>query len=119
MQGIRLYRQSEGKFDDVTVASGISGSGLTYGLGLGISDINNDGWSDFYVSNDYTIPDYLYINNKDGTFTNELKDRNRSYQPFFLWVNDIADINNDGWTDIFTLDMLPEDNKRQKIIAGS
>lgn len=117
LQGIRLYRQSNGKFEDVTVQAGISGSALTYGLGLGISDINNDGWVDFYVSNDYTVPDYLYMNNKNGTFTNELKDR-IGHTSHFSMGNDIADINNDGWPDIFTLDMLPEDNRRQKLLLA-
>ncbi|MGB7394426.1 MAG: VCBS repeat-containing protein, partial [Pricia sp.] len=117
LQGVRLYRQQNGKFEDVTVQAGISGSALTYGLGLGISDVNNDGWVDFYVSNDYTIPDYLYINNQNGTFTDELKDR-IGHTSHFSMGNDIADINNDGWQDIFTLDMLPEDNRRQKLLLA-
>lgn len=117
LQGVRLYRQGNGNFEDVNVVTGISGSALTYGLGLGISDINKDGWPDFYVSNDYTIPDYLYINNKDGTFTNELTDR-IGHTSHFSMGNDIADINNDGWPDIFTLDMLPEDNRRQKLLLA-
>ncbi len=117
MQGVRLFQQEKGVFNDVTVASGVSGSALTYGLGIGISDVNDDGWVDFYVSNDYTIPDYLYINNKNGTFTNKLKEQ-LGHTSHFSMGNDLADINNDGLTDIFTLDMLPEDNRRQKLLLS-
>ena len=116
LQGVRLSRQTDGKFEDITKNAGVSGSALTYGLGIGISDLNNDGWSDFYVSNDYTIPDYLYINNQDGTFTNKLSEQ-LGHTSHFSMGNDIADINNDGWQDIFTLDMLPEDNRRQTLIS--
>lgn len=117
LQGVRLFEQDKGVFKDVTVKSGISGSALTYGLGIGIGDLNGDGWVDFYVSNDYTIPDYLYLNNKDGTFTNKLKEQ-LGHTSHFSMGNAIADINNDGLTDIFTLDMLPEDNKRQKLLLA-
>ena len=116
-QGTRLFEQKEGRFYDVTVSSGISGSALTYGLGIGISDINNDGWQDFYISNDYTVPDYLYINNKNKTFTDRLGSQ-MGHISHFSMGNTIADINNDGWQDIFTLDMLPEDNKRQKLLLA-
>lgn len=117
MQGVRLFQQDKGVFNDITLKSGISGSALTYGLGIGISDVNNDGWVDFYVSNDYTIPDYLYINNKNGTFTNKLKEQ-LGHTSHFSMGNDIADINNDGFADIFTLDMLPENNRRQKLLLS-
>lgn len=117
LQGVRLFRQDQGVFNDVTVKSGISGSALTYGLGIGISDINEDGWMDFYVSNDYTIPDYLYLNNQDGTFTDKLKDQ-LGHTSHFSMGNAIVDVNNDGRSDIFTLDMLPEDNKRQKLLLS-
>jgi hypothetical protein len=112
-RGIRLFQQDKGFFKDITTKSGISGSSLSYGLGIGIADLNQDGWPDFYVSNDYTIPDYLYINNKNGTFSNQLKESVR-YNSHFSMGNDIADLNNDGLQDIITLDMLPEDNQRQK-----
>ena len=117
LQGVRLYEQQEGKFTDVTQKSGISGSALTYGLGIGISDINNDGWLDFYVSNDYNVPDYLYINNQNGTFTDQLG-LQIGHTSHFSMGNNIADVNNDGWQDIFTLDMLPEDNQRQKLLLA-
>jgi len=117
MRGIRLYNQQEGKFKDVTTQAGINGSQLTYGLGLGISDLNNDGWPDFYVSNDYAVPDYLYINNQDGTFHNSLEE-SIGHSSHFSMGNDVVDINNDGHMDIITLDMLPEDNRRQKLLLA-
>ncbi|MEA1786415.1 VCBS repeat-containing protein [Arenibacter sp. GZD96] len=117
LQGVRLFQQTDGKFTDVTLKAGISGSALTYGLGIGISDINNDGWEDFYVSNDYAVPDYLYLNNKDGTFTDVLS-QSLGHISQFSMGNDIADVNNDGWADILTLDMLPEDNRRQKLLLA-
>ncbi|MEM7658542.1 MAG: VCBS repeat-containing protein, partial [Bacteroidota bacterium] len=116
-RGLRLFRQDRGKFQDVTQQAGIIGSALSYGLGLGISDVNDDGWPDFYVSNDYTIPDYLYLNNQNGTFTDRLKEQ-IGHSSHFSMGNDVADINNDGLADIFTLDMLPEDNRRQKLLMA-
>jgi len=117
LMGIRLLRQTKGRFEDVTRKAGISGSALTYGLGVGVTDVNNDGWSDFYVSNDYAVPDYLYINNRNGTFTDKLK-QSIGHNSQFSMGNDVADFNNDGWTDILTLDMLPEDNHRQKLLLS-
>jgi hypothetical protein len=113
--GVALYRNEKGFFRDVTKAAGIHQSALTYGLGAGVADINGDGWPDIYLSNDYTIPDYLYINNQDGTFTDQAQSR-LGHVSHFSMGNDVADINNDGLTDIFTLDMLPEDNRRQKLL---
>ncbi len=120
LRGTRLYRNEvnkKGKFIDITLQAGINGSPLSYGLGIGIADINNDGWPDFYVSNDYNVPDYLYINNKNGTFTNRLPEF-ISHTSQFSMGNDVADINNDGAVDIFTLDMLPGDNHRQKLLLA-
>ncbi len=117
LRGVRLFNQQNNRFSDVTQQAGITGSGLSYGLGLGISDVNNDGWPDLYVSNDYTVPDYLYVNNQDGTFTNTLPN-SIGHNSHFSMGNDVADINNDGLTDILTLDMLPEDNKRQKLLLA-
>ena len=116
-KGPRLYKQTNGKFEDVTAGSGINGSELSYGLGLAISDFNEDGWPDFYVSNDYAVPDYEYINNKNGTFTNKLES-SVGHTSQFSMGNDVADINNDGLPDIYTLDMLPEDNHRQKLLLA-
>ncbi len=117
LYGLRLFRQDQGRFTDVTVAAGINGSALSYGLGLGIGDLNQDGWPDCYVSNDYAVPDYLYINQGDGTFRNLLS-RMVGHTSQFSMGNDLADLNNDGRTDIFTLDMLPEDNRRQKLLMA-
>ncbi len=116
-KGLRLFNQSDGFFSDVTQDAGINGSSLSYGLGIGISDLNNDGWPDFYVSNDYAVGDFLYINKKDGTFVDSLK-VSMGHTSQFSMGNDISDINNDGFQDVFTLDMLPEDNKRQKLLLA-
>ncbi|ULQ51563.1 VCBS repeat-containing protein [Flavihumibacter fluvii] len=116
-KGLRLFQQNSGVFKDVTVPAGINGSELSYGLGLGISDFNQDGWPDFYVSNDYAVPDYYYINNKNGTFTNQLNS-SLGHTSQFSMGNDVADINNDNLTDILTLDMLPADNHRQKLLLA-
>jgi hypothetical protein len=116
-KGIRLLMQDKGKFRDITVNSGINGSALTYGLGAGIADLNNDQWPDLYISNDYSVPDYLYINNKNGTFTNTLQQA-LGHTSQFSMGNDVADVNNDGLPEIVTLDMLPEDNHRQKLLMA-
>lgn len=118
--GIRLFRNYKDvggmlHFKDVTQKAGLHSSPLTYGLGAGIADINGDGWQDIYVSNDYIAPDYLYINNKNGTFSDKLAN-SIGHTSHFSMGNDIADINNDGLPDIFTADMLPEDNHRQKLL---
>ena len=116
-RGIRLYEQDQGSFKDVTQKAGISGSALSYGLGLGITDANKDGWPDFYISNDYAVPDYLYINQQNGSFTNKLNE-SMGHNSHFSMGNDVADVNNDGLQDIITLDMLPEDNFRQKLLLS-
>lgn len=113
--GDHLYRNDNNIFKDVTTLAGIISNPLGYGLGVSVTDINNDGWPDLYVTNDYVEEDYLYINNHDGTFSEKLKDQVGHLSSFSMGC-DVADINNDGWTDIFTLDMLPEDNKRQKLL---
>jgi hypothetical protein len=113
----RLYRNNgNGSFTDVTIQAGILVEG--YGLGLGIADINEDGWPDIYIGNDYVSNDVLYINNRDGTFTNEIKDRLK-HQSLFSMGIDITDVNNDSYLDIITLDMLPENNLRRKTVSGA
>ena len=116
-KGSRLLRNVEGYFNDVTQESGIVGSELSYGLGVGIGDFNQDGWPDFYLSNDYNVPDFLYINNQDGTFSNSIHTATTHISQFSMG-NDVADFNRDGLLDIFTLDMLPEDNSRQKLLMA-
>lgn len=106
-----------GKFINQTKALGIQSSILSYGLAVGISDVNQDGWPDFYVSNDYTIPDFLYVNQAGKSFTNTINS-SIGHMSHFSMGNDIADVNNDLMPDIFTLDMLPEDNLRQKLLMS-
>ena len=118
----RLYRNN-GKgtdgiyhYENVSDVAGITIEG--YGLGVSIADINLDGWPDIYVSNDYLSNDLLYINNQDGTFKNKAKE-SFQHQSYSAMGNDVADINNDGLPDIITVDMLPADNKRKKLMFGS
>ncbi|GHB60125.1 VCBS repeat-containing protein [Persicitalea jodogahamensis] len=115
--GVRLYRNDGNKFKDVTQAAGIQSSALSYGLGAGVADVNGDGWTDIYVSNDYQVPDYLYINDKKGGFTDQL-DSHIGHTSHFSMGSDVADINNDARPDILTLDMLPEGNRRQKLLMA-
>lgn len=115
VSGFKLFKNENNKFRDVTAEARILSTVLSHGLGLAVSDINNDGWPDFYISNDYLEPDFLYINNKDGTFTDQLK-KSLGHTSFFSMGNNISDINNDGLTDILSLDMLPENNRRQKLL---
>ncbi|RZL19280.1 MAG: RNA-binding protein [Pedobacter sp.] len=110
---VKLYRNDGNKFTDVSDDAGLINTSFTYGLGAGIADINSDGWPDIYISNDYSSPDYLYINNGKGKFVDQLKQQ-IGHTSMYSMGNDIADINNDGLPDILTLDMLPEDNHRQK-----
>ncbi len=117
VSGSRLFRNENKKFTDVTAQAGIRSSSLSYGLGAGIADFNQDGWPDIYISNDYTIPDRLYINNQKGGFTDQLT-TSIGHTSHFSMGNDVADINNDAAPDIFTLDMLPEDNRRQKLLMA-
>ncbi len=115
MTGIRLYQNVNNHFEEVTKKAGLKSSTLAYGLGAAIADVNRDGWADVYISNDYDAPDYLYINNGDGSYTNQLQ-KSINHTSHFSMGNDISDINNDCLPDIFTLDMLPEDNRRQKLL---
>lgn len=113
----KLYRNDNGKFKEVSEEAGLVSNVLGFGLGIAISDLNQDGWPDIYVSNDYNEQDYLYINNGDGTFKESLE-QFIGHTSLFSMGSDIADINNDGFTDIMTLDMLPEGNQRQKMVSG-
>lgn len=111
--GDKLLRNDDGKFVDVSEEAGIFGSLIGFGLGVTVGDINNDSWLDIYISNDFFERDYVYINQKDGTFSEELT----SYIDHLSHSSmgaDMSDINNDGLNDIFVTDMLPLDAKRKK-----
>ena len=108
-----LFKFEENRFTEVTEQAGL----LTpaFGLGVVVSDINQDNWLDFYISNDYYIPDALYINQRDGTFKDEVKQRTNQVAYAGMGA-DIADLNNDGHYDIFTVDMASPDHVRAKIL---
>lgn len=117
----RLYRNDWNEslhhplFTDVSKQAGILTEG--FGLGVHVADINRDGWPDIYITNDYIANDLLYINNKNGTFTNRAS-QYLKHTSFSAMGNDITDINNDGLQDIIAVDMLPEDNYRKKMMLN-
>lgn len=115
--GDKLYRNVGGRFVDASDEAGIFGSEIGFGLGVAVADVNRDGWPDIYVTNDFFERDYLYLNNGDGTFE-EVLDQQMPYLSYFSMGLDIADIDNDGWPDIYTTDMLPEDDRRLKTTAS-
>ncbi len=115
--GDYLYRNEGGKFKDVSAESGIYQAAMGYGLGVSVADLNNDGWLDIYVSNDFHEDDYYYINQKDGTYKEGIKEHFKHLSRFSMG-SDIADINNDGYQDVMTLDMYPEDEKVEKSSVG-
>ncbi len=111
--GNKLYKNEEGKFVDVSEEANIYGSIIGFGLGVTVGDLDRDGWQDIYVSNDFFERDYLYINQKDGTFKEVLEEQVREISAASMGA-DMADINNDGYPEIFVTDMLPEDDERMK-----
>lgn len=120
--GDKLYRNERiptgrNVYREVTSSAGILNSAIGYGLAIAISDLDLDGWMDIYVANDFHENDYLYINNRDGTFRESLADLMPHTSRSSMGV-DIADINNDGWMDVFSLDMLPRDETVIKTTAG-
>ena len=127
MSGDRLYRNDtplspleeggRGVFTDVSEAAGIYGGANGYGLGLRIADLNNDGLPDIYVSNDFHENDYLYYNRGDGTFQEGIT-KSMGHTSTFSMGNDVADVNNDGWLDVLTLDMRPHDERVLKTMMG-
>lgn len=113
VNGDRLYRNDGGKFTDVSDAAGIFGPEIAFGLGVTAGDVNNDGWEDIYVANDFFEHDYLYINQHNGTFKEVTTDA-MGHMSNGAMGTDMADINNDGYLDLFTAEMLPENDYRLK-----
>ena len=112
----KLFRNDGDVFTNVSEVSGLKSYGFSFGVVA--SDVNNDGWQDLYVSSDYSVPDYFYINNGDGTFKNVIKQAT-SHTAFYGMGIDIADFNNDGNLDIFQADMDANNNRRQKANMSS
>ncbi|MCB0518785.1 MAG: VCBS repeat-containing protein [Lewinellaceae bacterium] len=108
LSGDKLLRNDGDKFTEVTLQAGILSTVIGYGLGIATGDVNLDGWPDIYISNDFHENDYLYINQQDGTFKEELTESMQHTSRFSMGV-DIGDLNNDGWGDVVSLDMMPED----------
>ncbi|GAB3644248.1 VCBS repeat-containing protein [Spirosoma arcticum] len=118
----KLYQNQNGKFTDVSAQAGLVSNVLSFGLGVAVSDFNDDGWPDLYVSNDYNENDYLYINQQNGRngapqFRESVRDA-MGHTSLYSMGSDAADINNDGRMDLLTLDMLPERNERIKLTSG-
>ena len=114
--GDKLFKNDNGKFIDISEEAGIYGSVIGFGLGVTVGDANNDGWMDIYVSNDFFERDYLYINNQDGTFSENLETMIKSISAASMGA-DMADINNDGLSEIFVTDMLPQPDERIKTVT--
>lgn len=115
--GDHLFRNDNNVFKEVTLEAGIHGSLMSFGLGVSVTDINNDGYPDIFIANDSYERDYLYINQKNGTFKDELEDWTE-HNSFSSMGSDVCDINNDGFNDIFTTDMLPGDDYRLKTLGA-
>jgi enediyne biosynthesis protein E4 len=115
--GDYLYRNDGGKFKDVSKDAGIYQAAMGYGLGISVADLNQDGWEDIYVSNDFHEDDYYYINQKDGSFKESIKDHFKHLSRFSMG-SDAADVNNDGYADVMSLDMYPDDETVEKTSLG-
>ncbi len=114
--GDKLLRYNGEYFEDVSEQAGIYGSIIGFGLGVTVGDVNRDGWEDIYISNDFFERDYLYYNNQDGTFTEALTSSVNSISGASMGA-DMADINNDGYADIFVTEMLPGEYSRLKSVT--
>jgi hypothetical protein len=114
--GDKLFQNQGNHFVDVSEKAGIYGSVIGFGLGITVSDVNNDGWEDMYISNDFFERDYLYINQKNGTFKEQLTTSLNSISGASMGA-DAADINNDGYNDIFVTEMLPKEYDRLKTVT--
>jgi len=108
VSGHRMFRNDQNIFTDVTRQSGINSTAIGYGLGIVIADINLDGYPDIYIGNDFHENDYLYINQRNGTFRDEGEERMMHTSQYSMGV-DVADINNDAYPEIISVDMLPSD----------
>ena len=108
LAGDKLLRNDNGQFIEITKSSGILDNVIGYGLGVVVSDVNLDGWPDIYVGNDFHENDYLYINQKNGSFKEVLESQMNHTSRYTMGV-DFADFNNDGYPDLISADMLPED----------
>lgn len=115
--GDHLFRNDNGRFKEVTREAGVHGTLMSFGLGVSVGDINNDGYPDVYVANDSYERDYLYINQKNGTFSDQFEACMKQTS-FSSMGADIGDINNDGYAEIFTTDMLPQDDYRLKTLGA-
>ena len=115
--GHKLYRNDDNHFTDISEAAGIYGSVIGFGLGVTVGDVNQDHWPDIYVSNDFYERDYLYINNRKGGFDEQLE-QYMDHISMFSMGADIADLTNDGYPEIFSTDMLPEDDYRLKTLIA-
>ena len=111
--GNHLYKNNSGHFTEVTKEAGLHSGLLSFGLGVSVGDINNDGYPDIYVGNDFIEKDYLYINQKNGTFKDKLEESVQQISMSSM-SSDLADLNNDGFPEILTTDMRPEDDYRLK-----
>lgn len=114
--GHKMFRNDGGHFTDISEEAGIYGSLIGFGLGITIGDVNNDNWLDMYISNDFYEHDYLYINNRDGTFKESIQSAMQHISLSSMGA-DIADINNDGKLDIYVTDMLPGSDRRLKLTS--
>lgn len=114
--GDKFFENRNGKFIDVSEEAGIYGSVIGFGLGITVSDFNNDGWEDMYISNDFFERDYLYINQQNGTFKEQLTTSINSISGASMGA-DAADINNDGYNEIFVTEMLPSEYERLKTVT--
>ncbi|RRO13870.1 VCBS repeat-containing protein [Flavobacteriaceae bacterium 14752] len=111
--GDKLLENRDGKFVDVSEKAGIYGSLIGFGLGVTVGDVNHDGYKDLYISNDFYERDYLYVNQGNGTFKEDIMNRSEHTSLSSMGA-DMADINNDGHYEIFSTDMLPEGDARLK-----
>lgn len=114
----KLFRNDNGHFTNVSAQAGITSNVLSFSLGVSTADINKDGWPDIYIANDFKEPDYYFVNNKNGTFTEQLN-KSFSHTSLYAMGIDVADYNNDALPDVMELDMLPEGNHAQKMHMGT